>query len=64
MAWFTHEEAQRTLFTFAGAWLALGRDAGDPSTRYLYLAVGTTVCRLRGVELAPGAIVVDDVAPV
>ncbi len=63
VAWFTHEEAQRTLFTFAGAWPTLGRDVGDPSTRYLYMAVGATVCRFRGVELAPGAIVVDDIAP-
>ena len=63
VAWFTHEEAQRLLFTFAGAWPTLGRDAGDPPTRYLYVAVGATVCRFRGVELAPGAIVVDDVAP-
>lgn len=62
-ALFTHEQAQRTLFAFAGAWSSLGRDADDSSTRYLYMAVGMTVCRFRGVELAPGAIVVDDIAP-
>ncbi len=33
VAWFTHKEAQCALFTFAGAWPALGRDGGDPSTR-------------------------------
>lgn len=31
-------------------------------TRYLYMVVGAAVCRFRGVELAPGAIVDDDVA--
>ncbi len=59
---FTHEEAQGLLFTFAGAWPALGRDAEDPSTRFVYMAIGELVCRFRGIELAPGAIVVDDVA--
>ncbi len=42
----------------------LGRDAGDPATLYLYLAAGMTVCRFRGVELAPEAIVVDGIAAV
>jgi len=59
---FTHEEAQGLLFTFAGAWPVLGRDADDPSTRFVYVVVADQVCRFRGVELAPGAIVVDDVA--
>ena len=59
---FTHEEAQGLLFTFAGAWQALGRDAEDPSKRFVYMAIGELVCRFRGIELAPGAIVVDDVA--
>jgi hypothetical protein len=59
---FTHEEVQGLLFTFAGASLALGRDAKDPSTRFVYLTIGEPVCRFRGIELAPGAIVVDDVA--
>ena len=59
---FTHEEAQDLLFTFAGAWPALGRDAQDPSSRFVYMTVGELVCRFRGIELAPGAIVVDDVA--
>jgi len=27
------------------------------------MAVGTTVYQLRGIELAPGAIVVDDIVP-
>ncbi len=58
---FTHEEAQVLLFTFAGAWPALGRDATDPSTRFLYMTIFELVCRFRGIELAPGAIVVDDV---
>ena len=58
---FTHEEAQSLLFTFAGAWPALGRDADDPSTRFVYRTIGDQVCRFRGIELAPGAIVVDDV---
>ena len=59
---FTHEDAQGLLFTFAGAWPALGRDAKDPSTRFVYMTIGELVCRFRGIELAPGAIVVDDVA--
>ena len=59
---FTHEAAQGLLFAFAGAWPALGRDAEDPSTRFVYMAIGELVCRFRGIELAPGAIVVDDVA--
>ncbi len=59
---FTHDEAQSVLFTFAGAWPALGRDIEDPSTRFVYLTIGELVCRFRGIELAPGAIVVDDVA--
>jgi hypothetical protein len=59
---FTHEEAQGLLYLFAGAWPTLGRDADDPSTRYVYLSIADEVCRFRGVELAPGAIVVDDVA--
>ena len=59
---FTHEEAQDLVFTFAGAWPALGRDAQDPSSRFVYMTVGELVCRFRGIELAPGAIVVDDVA--
>jgi hypothetical protein len=54
---FTHEEAQGLLFTFAGAWPALGRDAEDPSTRFVYMTIGELVCRFRGIELAPGAIV-------
>ena len=58
---FTHEEAQGLPFTFAGAWPALGRDVKDPSTRFVYMTVGELVCRFRGIELAPGAIVVDDV---
>lgn len=59
---FTHDEAQNLLYTFAGAWPVLGRDAGDPLTRYAYLSIGDLVCRFRGIELAPGAIVIDDVA--
>lgn len=58
---FTHEQAQDLLFTFAGAWPVLGRDPTDPTTRFVYLALGNTVCRFRSLELAPGAIVVDDV---
>ncbi len=58
---FTHEEAQSLLFTFAGAWPVLGRDADDPSTRFAFVTIGDLVCRFRGIELAPGAIVVDDV---
>lgn len=61
VAFFTHEEAQNLLFTFAGAWPGLGRDAADPTIRFVYLAFGDLVCRFRGVELAPGAIVIDDV---
>ena len=59
---FTHDEAQGLLFTFAGAWPALGRDAKDSSTRFVFMTIGELVCRFRGIELAPGAIVVDDVA--
>jgi hypothetical protein len=59
---FTRQEAQGLLFTFAGAWPALGRDAKDPSTRFVYVTIGELVCRFRGIELAPGAFVVDDVA--
>lgn len=59
--WFTHDEAQGLLYTFAGAWPVLGRDASDPSTRFVYLTVSDLVYRFRAIELAPGAIVVDDV---
>lgn len=59
---FTHEEAQGLLYTFAGAWTVLGRDADDPSTRFVYLVLADRVCRFRGVELAPNAIVVDEAA--
>jgi hypothetical protein len=59
---FTQEVAQGLLFTFAGAWPALGRDGSDSSARFVYLSIGQLVCRFRGVELAPGAIVIDDVA--
>ena len=41
---FTHEEAQGLLFAFAGAWPALGRDAEDPSTRFVYMTIGELVC--------------------
>lgn len=65
VAWFTHDQAQGVLYTFAGAWPALGRDATDPtSTPFLYLIAGEVVCRFRGVELAPGAIVVDDMTTI
>lgn len=57
----THEEAQGLLFTFAGAWPILGREDGESTTRFVYLSIGQQVCRFRGVELAPGAIVIDDV---
>ena len=59
---FTHEQAQGLLYTFAGAWPVLGRDGSDPSVRYVFEAFGDQVFRFRGIELAPGAIVVDDVA--
>ena len=59
---FTHEEARGLPFTFAGAWPALGRNAKEPSTRFVYLTIGELVCRFRGIELAPGAIVIDAVA--
>ncbi len=59
---FTHEEVQGLPFTFAGAWPVLGHDAGDSSTRFVHLSIDELVCRFRGVELAPGAIVIDDVA--
>lgn len=58
---FTHEVALDVLSTFAGAWPTLGRDPDTQSTRYLYSTLGSDVLRFRGVELAPGAIVVDDV---
>lgn len=58
---FTHQEAQGVLYTFAGAWPTLGRDASDAATRFVYLAIGSLAYRLRGVELAAGAIVVDDI---
>lgn len=45
----------------AGAWPVLGRDADDSSTRFVYLTIGDLVCRFRGIELARGAIVDDDV---
>ncbi len=59
---FTHQEAQGVLYTFAGAWPTLGRDPSDSARRFVYVAIGDLAYRLRGVELAPGAIVVDDVA--
>ena len=59
--WFTHDEAHDLLYTFAGAWPVLGRDIAGRATRFVYLSNGVVVCRFRGVELAPGAIVVDDV---
>lgn len=59
---FTHDEAQGLLFTFAGAWPVLGQHGDDSSTRFVYLSMGQLVCRFRGVELAPGAIVIDDIA--
>ena len=59
--WFTHDEAQGLLYTFAGAWPVLGRDASDPSTRFVYLTVSDLVYRFRAIELAPGAIIVDDI---
>jgi hypothetical protein len=62
--WFTHDEAHGLLYTFASAWPSLGRDTSDPSTRFVYLSIGALVCRFRGVDLAPGAIVVDDVVSV
>ena len=58
---FDHDEALDLLFTFAGAWPSLGRDTADPSRRYVYRAYDEVVCRFRGIELAPGAVVVDDV---
>lgn len=61
LEYFDHDEAQDLLFTFAGAWPGLGRDDAVPTTRFVYRAFGDVVCRFRGVELAPGAIVVDDV---
>ncbi len=59
---FTHAEAQSMLYTFAGAWPVLARDADNPSIRFVYLSIAERVCRFRGVELAPGAIVLDDVS--
>lgn len=58
---FTHDVALDLLYTFAGAWPTLGRDVGDQATRFVYLVVGGEICRFRGIELAPGAIVVDDI---
>lgn len=58
---FTHDEAQGLLYTFAGAWPVLGHDASDPSRRFVYRTIGDLVCRFRGIELAPDAIVIDDV---
>ena len=62
--WFTHEQARELLYTFAGAWPTLGRDSQDPRTRYVYLGTGDSVYRFRAIELAPGAIVVDDISAV
>ena len=59
---FTHDEAQGLLYTFAGAWPVLGHDSSDPSSRFVYRTIGDLVCRFRGIELAPDAIVIDDVA--
>ena len=59
--WFSHEEAHHLLYTFAGAWPVLGRDPGNEATRFVYRSDGEIVCRFRGLELAPGAIVIDDV---
>ena len=50
---FTPAEAQGLPFTFAGAWPVLGRDAKDPSTRFVYLTIGELVCRFRGIGLRP-----------
>ena len=59
--WFSHDEAHHVLYTFAGAWPGLGRDHDDDSTRYLYRSNGEIVCRFRGVQLTPNAIVVDGI---
>ena len=59
--WFSHDEAHLLLYTFAGAWPGLGRDSDNESTRYMYRSDGEIVCRFRDMELAPGAIVIDDV---
>ncbi|MEM9893549.1 MAG: hypothetical protein AAF962_22060 [Actinomycetota bacterium] len=59
--WFTQDVAQEVLFTFAGAWPALGRDQANVERRYVYVAPAGVAYRLRGIELAPGAIVVDDI---
>lgn len=59
--WFSHDEAHHLLYTFAGAWPGLGRDSENESIRYVYRSDGEIVCRFRGLELAPGAIVVDDI---
>lgn len=61
IAWFSHDEAHHVLYTFAGAWPGLGRDREDDSTRYLYRSNGKIVCRFRGVQLTPSAIVVDGI---
>ncbi len=58
---FTHDEAQGLLYAFAGAWPTLGHDASNPSRRFVYRSIGDLVCRFRGIELAPHAIVIDDV---
>lgn len=62
--WFTHEQAHSVLYTFAGAWPTLGRDSNDSETRYVYLATDNDLYRFRAIELAPGAIVVDDISSV
>lgn len=63
-AWLDHDVAADVLSTFAGAWSSLGRnDAIDPpEVRWQYRAVpsGSFAVAFRGRELAPGAIVVDD----
>lgn len=62
-AWFDEPEALSVLSTFAGAWGSLGRDA--EGWRYTYRATAAgVVARFRAVELAPGQIVVIDVAGV
>lgn len=61
ITWFSHDEAHLLLYTFAGAWPGLGRDSENESVRYVYRSDGNLVCRFRGLELAPGAIVIDDV---
>jgi hypothetical protein len=63
IGWFTHDQARALLYTFAGAWPTLGRDSNDSPTRYVYLATDNDAYRFRAIELAPGAIVVDDISP-